>query len=118
MATGIGALMLSFHLVAAAGAASTATTNRPPAETLGSINFVKVPVSDVLRIYATLANVELKYERAVPGVPITFHGGNLTKAESLSALEKALRKQAGVILKPIDPTHVSVNYDPSVMQKP
>ena len=86
------------------------------------MNFVGVPISDVLRIYVETAGVELKFNQQLPWAAtnstINFQTAQpLTRAETIQALKKVFREQAGVVLKPLDAKHVEVTYDQSVKAK-
>jgi hypothetical protein len=87
-----------------------------------TMNFVGVPISDVLRIYVETAGVELKFNQQLPWAAtnstINFQTAQpLTRAETIQALKKVFREQAGVVLKPLDAKHVEVTYDQSVKAK-
>jgi hypothetical protein len=76
----------------------------------------KVPVPTALLAYSTLSEKELVIE---PGTTnhlktITMHfsaTNALTKAEAAKVLEQDLRKQANIIITPIDAKHVSVKLE-------
>jgi hypothetical protein len=97
-----------------AGETNSAT---PPAnEVTGfTCNFINFPFSNVLDIYAKLTGVELKNDGQIPSAEINFATAKpLTHSEAIQALEKVLREQAGIVLKPLDAKHVEVTYDESV----
>jgi hypothetical protein len=81
-------------------------------------NFSKVDQSQVLEIYSKLVGVELKRDQPIPYATINFQPDKpLTHSEAIQALEKVLREQAGIVLKPLDAKHVEVTYDASVKAK-
>jgi hypothetical protein len=83
-----------------------------------NFNFEHVPVSKVLDVYAQLAKVDLKNAQQIPWAEINLKSKKpLTRADAIQTFEKALREQAGVILKPLDVKHVEVTYDESVKVK-
>lgn len=83
-----------------------------------SFNFSKVDPSQVLEIYAKLVGVELKRSQPIPFAPIYFTTAKpLTRPEAIQGLEKVLREQAGIVLKPLDAKNVEVTYDKSVKVK-
>jgi hypothetical protein len=91
-------------------------------EPRGNINFVKVPISEVFHVYSQMAGVELKFDQQLPWAAtnsaINFRTEKpLTREETIQALEKTFREQAGVVLKPLDAKHVEVTYDESVKAK-
>jgi hypothetical protein len=89
---------------------------------LGKINLVNVPISEVFRIYAQIAGVQLKFDQQLPSAAtnslINFKTEKpLTRTETIQALEQAFREQAGIVLKPLDTKHVEVTFDESVKAK-
>jgi hypothetical protein len=83
-----------------------------------TFNFTNVDPSQVLEIYAKLVGVELKRPQSLPAAIINFKTSkSLARPEAIQALEKVLREQAGVVLKPLDPKHVEVTFDESVKLK-
>jgi hypothetical protein len=83
-----------------------------------NFNFSKVDQSQVLGIYAKLVGVELKRNQPIPYATINFQPQKpLTRSEAIQAIEKVLREQAGIVLKPLDAKHFEVTYDESVKVK-
>jgi hypothetical protein len=76
----------------------------------------KVPVPTALLAYSTLSEKELVIEPGttnhVKTITMHFNATNaLTKAEAAKVLEQDLRKQANIIITPIDAKHASVKLE-------
>lgn len=97
-------------------AGETNSVTPPASQVPGyTFNFSNVDPSQVLEIYAKLVGVELKRPQPLPYARINLKTPkSLTRLEAIQALEKVLREQAGVVLKPLDAKRVEVTFDESV----
>jgi hypothetical protein len=91
----------------------------PPASQTAKfkLNFSGDNTSQVLKVYAALVGVELKQAQPIPTGAINFKAEKLTRSQAIQVLEKILREQGGIVLKPLDAKHVEVEYDQSVKVK-
>jgi hypothetical protein len=75
----------------------------------------------VLVIYAKLTTASLEISPDVKslqsGIYWTNHA-DMTRSQVIAELEKVLRSQAGVVIRHVDATHISVTYDASAADKP
>lgn len=85
-----------------------------PTEDMSMFGFDKARVRQVLQFYKDLTGRELLIDDDVPqdAATITSARRTLTKAETVSFLERELREQAGVVLVPIGTKGARVTYDP------
>ena len=79
----------------------------------GSINFVNVPVDDVLHTYEALAKSELIIASNVrlANHHITLRAGGVSSEVIQRMIEQALLKQAGIVVTRLDDKRVSVTYN-------
>ena len=100
-------------------AVETNSVEHPKIDVPGySFNLEKVDASQVLDIYANIARVELKRTQPLPDAAINLKTDKpLTRAEAIKTLEKVLREQAGIVLKPLDAKHVEAALAESVKVK-
>jgi hypothetical protein len=85
-----------------------------------SINFVNVPVDQVLDIYKASTSLELVIASNVRLAThsITLRAINVSPEAVPHLLEQALLKQAGVILSRLDEKRVSVTYNDQLELQP
>lgn len=86
----------------------------------GSIYFSGVGLSQVLTIYATLADAQLLIEPRVQSlhVSVTFSNRqDLTRAEALRLFEESLHEQAGLVFKYQDTRHISISVETNSVTK-
>lgn len=79
----------------------------------GSINFVNVPVDEVLHTYKALAKSELVVASNVrlANHSITLHAEGVSPEVIQRMIEQALLKQAGIVVTRLDDKRVSVTYN-------
>ena len=80
----------------------------------GRIDLVNMPVDKVLMIYQDLSGSQLLQSSEVKRMHsnITVHSNSqLSKAETLKLIEKALLDQAGIVITPVDDKKISVTYN-------
>ena len=87
----------------------------------GNIDFVNVPVAKVLDVYKGLTKSELiiasDVRRSAHG--ITVHAMGASSRETVrQMLERALLKQAGIVVTPLDDKRVSVTYNDQLKLEP
>jgi hypothetical protein len=78
----------------------------------GAIYFGGVRLSQVLSVYATLADAQLLIEPRVQSLPVSVTFSNrqdLTRAEALRLFEESLNEQAGLVFLHQDARHISIS---------
>jgi len=86
----------------------------------GAFSLRNAPVLQVLRMYreyagGPLAAADLETSKDVPlNAEITIESQSATTREALRIFEKALREQAGVVVRPSGTNQFSATYDPTV----
>ena len=86
----------------------------------GCIRFVEADLRTVLGIYAELANAQLEIDSPVRKLATRITVENtqaVTRSQAVELLEKALREQAGVNVKPLGANRISVGCG-NLTQKP
>ena len=89
-------------------------------EIKASLNLVNVPVDQVLDIYKASAKCELIVGSNVHLVDhkITLHAGGVSAEVEQQMIERALLKQAGVVITRLDAKRVSVTYNDQLKLEP
>lgn len=86
----------------------------------GSIYFSGVRLSQVLTIYATLADAQLLIEPRVQSLQasVTFSNRHdLSRAEALHLFEESLHNQAGLVFEHQDARHISISIETNSVTK-
>lgn len=78
------------------------TTSVQPADTIraGQINYINIPLQEVLPVYHALTHAELDTSqiRNLLSVAITYENNqDLTRSEAIQELDKVLVQQAGIV---------------------
>ena len=89
---------------------STSGTNLPA----GVIVFRNSGLSQVLDVYAILANAQLMIDPRLQSLPTTVTFSNrqeLTQAEAVSFMEQELHQQAGLVFEHQDVRHITIRSE-------
>jgi len=86
----------------------------------GTINLVNVPVGDVLETYRSVSKSKLVIASDVRRLThgITLHAKAVSPEVARQAIEKALLKQARVVVTRLDDERVSVTYNDQLELQP
>ena len=80
----------------------------------GAINFKTVPISMVLNVYSDLSGKQLVIDSAVTNqtrlITVTS-SESLNREQAAKLIESALKKQAGVVIEPIDDKRLAVKLE-------
>jgi hypothetical protein len=74
-----------------------------------------------LQVYAKLTDASLDISPEVKSLQSGIYWTNhedMTRSQVTAELEKVLRSQAGVVIRHVDATHITVTYDASATSKP
>jgi hypothetical protein len=87
---------------------------------MANIHFAHIPVDKVLDIYKASAKCELIIASNVRLAthPITLRAGNISPEAAPQMLERALLKQAGIVITRLDAKRVSVTYNDRLELEP